>query len=509
MDHETLEDHLRKATRQSTARLPEDRVFALGRDLARELAAAHAETPPRHPSLEPTAVAMVEGAPRLGEGHPGDVGEDIFRLGALLTGLALGRPAAPAWRLDGPPRVEASSVRRRAILAGLASPRRAERYASATEALAALESALAVADASAPSWPMFRGDAGRTGARHTGIGFSSRHAEAGARPGGAEGREIQHRWHARVGATAASPVIAGDLVIVATSDGRLCFVDRRTGRLLEQVLLGSAIESSPAVAAGVIHIGTDDGAVIGIGIADGRERYRAKVGAMVRSSPLPANGLVIVGTVDAKAQGSLVALDDAGRPRWTRRLAAVFSSPTLAGAAVVIGADDGSVHAFDAMTGAPSWSQRIGVKVRATATVSGDSLYVAGFDGTTVALRAADGVRGWEHAVGHAVYSSPCVVSGMAVFGCHEGHVHGLDLATGAVRFQAETRGPVLSSPAAAGARLIASSTDGHLYLIEASGAIVHRLALPGGTTQSSPAVEGDEVFIGGATGLHALGLVA
>src|SRR5688572_19697844 len=118
MEKETLDDHLRKATRQSTARLPEDRVFALGRDLARELAAAHAETPPRHPPLEPGEVVMVDGAPRLGPGPSGDVAEDIFRLGALLTGLALGRPAVPAWRLDGPPRPEVSSVRRRAILAG-------------------------------------------------------------------------------------------------------------------------------------------------------------------------------------------------------------------------------------------------------------------------------------------------------------------------------------------------------------------------------------------------------
>ena len=121
MDKETLEDHLRKVTRRSTARLPEDRVFALGRDLARELAAAHAETPPRHPSLEPADVVMVDGAPRLGAGQPGDDGEDLFRLGALLTGLALGRPAAPAWRLDGPPRPAAgdeSSTRPRSSGSG-------------------------------------------------------------------------------------------------------------------------------------------------------------------------------------------------------------------------------------------------------------------------------------------------------------------------------------------------------------------------------------------------------
>src|SRR5215208_5160770 len=100
MEDETLEDHLRRATRQSTARLPEDRVFALGRDLARALTAAHAETPPRHPSLEPADITMTDGLPRLGSGS-GEIGEDIFRLGALLTSLALGRPAMLSWRLDG------------------------------------------------------------------------------------------------------------------------------------------------------------------------------------------------------------------------------------------------------------------------------------------------------------------------------------------------------------------------------------------------------------------------
>src|SRR5688572_1019487 len=160
MDKETLEDDLRKSTRRFTARLPEDRVFALGRDLARELAAAHPETPPRHPSLEPADIVMVDGAPRLGAGQPGDQGEDIFRLGALLTALALGKPAVPAWRLDGPPRLEVSSVRRRASLAGLVAPRRAERYSTAADALAALETALAADAAAAPSWPMFRGGPG-------------------------------------------------------------------------------------------------------------------------------------------------------------------------------------------------------------------------------------------------------------------------------------------------------------------------------------------------------------
>ena len=56
MAAETLEDHLRRATRNFTARLPEDQALALGRDLALALAAAHAEDPPRHPPLDPAAI---------------------------------------------------------------------------------------------------------------------------------------------------------------------------------------------------------------------------------------------------------------------------------------------------------------------------------------------------------------------------------------------------------------------------------------------------------------------
>jgi outer membrane protein assembly factor BamB len=490
MATETLEDHLRKATRQATARLSEDRVFALGRDLARELAAAHAETPPRHPSLEPADVTMTDGLPRLGTGTPaGDAAEDIFQLGALLTALALGRPAALSWRLDGPPRPDVSSVRRRAVLAGLSSPRPAERYATAAEALAALDGVLAAPVTGDPSWAMFRGDSARSGAR----------------PAAKAAGDLRLRWHAAVGSVVSSPVVTGDLVIAVTADGTVVFLDRATGRVLENVALGSAVESSPALASGVLHVGTDDGTLVGIGLADGRERYRTRIGSLVRSSPLVADGLVFAGTIDAKGQGGVAAVTDAGDVKWTRKLAAVFSSPAVAGAVMVVGADDGAVHALDRATGAPAWSRKVGAKVRATPAVDGALVLVAAFDGTIAALRAADGTAAWERALGHTVYSSPAVTNGMAVFGCHDGHVHAVDCATGAVRFQAETGGPVLASPAASGTRVVVASTDGHLYVIDESGAVAHRLLLAGGSTQSSPALDGEDVFVGGGRGVHAV----
>src|SRR5689334_8988139 len=101
---ESLEDQLRKTTRNFSSRLPEDQVLALGRDLARELARAHAESPPRHPEIEPATIAILDGRPVLeGGDSTGDVAEDLLQLGALLQSLATGLPADVSWRLDGPP----------------------------------------------------------------------------------------------------------------------------------------------------------------------------------------------------------------------------------------------------------------------------------------------------------------------------------------------------------------------------------------------------------------------
>jgi outer membrane protein assembly factor BamB len=486
---ETLEDHLRRTITRSSPRPDDDRLLALARDLLAGLAAAHAESPPRHPSLDPADIAMDGGTPRLGPGAPGgDAPEDLFQAGALLTAVALGRPADVAWRLDPAPRTELSTIRRRAALAGLVAPRRTDRYHTAAEALAAIEAAIAPSADGPAAWPMFRGGPDR----------------AGARPGPAPA-SLAPRWHARVGAVVASPIVASDLVVAATADGRVAFVDRASGRVLETVVVGGTIESSPAVSGRVVHVGTDDGALVGVGLDDGRERYRVKLGGMVRSSPLAGGGLVVAGTVDAKGQGAVVARDEGGAPRWSRRAAAVFSSPAAADAAIVIGADDGAVHALDRETGAPRWSQRIGSKVRATPAVSGDVVFAASLDGNLAALAAADGARRWERAVGHSVYSSPCVAGGMVVFGCHDGHVHALDAARGEPRYETVTRGAVLSSPVALGGRVLAASTDGHAYLLDEQGAVVQRLPLPGGGTQSSFAVDGDLAVIGGAEGLVAL----
>jgi len=495
MERETLEDHLRRATRNFSSALPEDQVLALGRDLARELARAHAESPPRHPDLEPRAIVMsTESAPRLeGGAAEGDVAEDLFQLGALLSALATGTEASVSWRLDGPPAPEMSTLGRRAALGALATPRRSDRFATAAAAMAALDAALTAAPGGPAPWPLFRGDPGRTGSRQ-----------------GAAAASLQPLWDAPIGAVVASPVVTADAVVAATADGRLAWLDRQNGRILHEVRLAAAIESSPALGDDqtILHVGTDDGDVVGVEMATGRERYRVRVARLVRSSPLPLAGRVIVGVVEGKSGGSLLALDAAkGTPAWVRKMGPVFSSPAVTGPHVLVGSDDGFVHALDAQKGTIVWSVEMGGKVRATPAVAGDAVVVADFTGRLAAIRARDGGRTWTVELGHAAYSSPCARGDLVVLGCNEGHLHAVDVRSGEARFSVPTRGPVVSSPVAAGDFFLCGSTDGSLYLVDPAGRIVDRREIAPGGIQSSPALDGDRAFIGSARGVHALRL--
>src|SRR6266508_348495 len=472
MSRESLEDHLRKTTRHFSARLPEEQVLTLGRDLARELARAHAEAPPRHPEIEPATIAFVDGKPVLegGEGA-GDVTEDLLQLGALLQSLATAVAADVSWRLDGPPTSDLSSLERRAALAGLTSLRPETRYASAAAAADALEAALAPAAGAAPPWPLFRGDAARTGFR----------------PSPGPVTALVPVWDAPLGPVIASPVLTARLVIAASADGRLHFLERGTGRRLHEAKVASALESSPALAGDVLHLGTDDGEVVGIDVRDGKEAYRLKAGALVRSSPVVNDGRVLVGVMDTKDAGALVAVDATkGKLLWRRKLGAVFSSPTLAGARVLVGSDDGALHAIEPERGTVTWSHRLGGRVRATAAVSGEVAVVSDFEGRLAAVRLQDGGRLWLHELGQPVYSS----AGLSVVGCHDGSVQGLSLASGEPRFRVETRGPVVSSPVAMGDRFLAASTDGDLYLLDASGQVLLRTTVAREGLQSSPAFD-------------------
>lgn len=68
---------------------------------------------------------------------------------------------------------------------------------------------------------------------------------------------------------------------------------------------------------------------------------------------------------------------------------AVFSSPTIAGSLVFIGASDGRLYALDKASGAVRWFYDFGVPTLSTPCVSGNTLFTAAYDGNVYAFTGA------------------------------------------------------------------------------------------------------------------------
>ena len=492
MPVETLEDHLRRATRNFTARMPEEAAFTLGRDLARELERAHGETPPRFPPIEPDQIAMSEGRPKvLGSAPATDAREALFELGVLLQQLVTAATPHVSWRLDGPPSAPLSSLTRRAVLSSLTAANPDARFASATAACEALEAEVGPKAEDAPTWAFFRGTADRIGAV----------------PHPTEAQSLSPRWSVDVGNVVASPILTARLVLVPTADGRLVALDRTSGRLLLTMRVTTACESSPAMVDGQLWLGSDDGEVMGVDIASGAEPLRVKLGKLVRSSPLPLGERVLVGVMDTKESGAVVAVDrKKGTVIWRRKRGAVFSSPASDGKRVFVGGDDGELQALEPETGKIAWTHDVGGRVRATPALSGGLAIVGDFNGRLAAVRMEDGTRAWTREFGQPIYSSACIFGDLVVVGCHDGVVRGVHAATGEAVFEAETRGPVVASPVAAGSRTVVGSTDGDLYLFDATGRVLTQARLAEGGTQGSAALDSQGVVVGSTRGVHAFG---
>jgi outer membrane protein assembly factor BamB len=204
---------------------------------------------------------------------------------------------------------------------------------------------------------------------------------------------LELAWEAQLGKLVnySSPAVAGDLVYIASSDGRLWAWKRDgCGRSLclkpvwRSRPMGQIIDS-PTVADGIVYIGsqTNDHSnngkldafdAAGCGQAECAPLWQGDAGkdAILESSPTVAEGIVYVGAFD----GRLYAFDAHGcggasscPPLWTGRTGgSIESTPLVAGGRVYVGSDDGRLHVFDAGgCGAAScralWTGRLGSPV--------------------------------------------------------------------------------------------------------------------------------------------------
>ncbi|AQZ62668.1 hypothetical protein BKM31_15445 [[Actinomadura] parvosata subsp. kistnae] len=310
------------------------------------------------------------------------------------------------------------------------------------------------------------------------------------------------------------PVVAGGVVHAISGDGVVLALDAATGALRWRFRTGGSVPDAFAVADGSVYAaGNGTGSLVVLDAATGRPRWTRTL--TVAGGFVAEGGRLHAWTRPSPASGSatLVTLDPAtGATLWTFRPDGdVFNlDPVLSGDPLLVGADQGLVHALDPATGAERWHHRTGPPgERVHLTRAGTTVYAIGAGGTAHALDAATGRLRWRSRIPGAVTSRPLVAGGILYAGDSDGTTYALDTTTGTPLWHVRTARdePTYTWSAAAGDGLLfTAGADRTLYALDpATGTSRWSLPLPKGRA-TGPVVAGDAVHVTARDGtLHTL----
>jgi outer membrane protein assembly factor BamB len=177
--------------------------------------------------------------------------------------------------------------------------------------------------------------------------------------------------------------------------------------------------------------------------------------------------------------------------------AKMFSSPTVSGDAVYIGASNGRLYAIRTGDGSQIWSFAAKGAINSTPAVADGAVYVLSRDGNLYAIDAQTGREQWSFTTGgerrftapgiHGItpktevmpdpfdvfLSSPAVAGGVVYVGSGDHNVYAIDAATGRLRWKFLTGNVVHASPAVVNGTVFIGSWDRYLYALDArSGAL-------------------------------------
>jgi outer membrane protein assembly factor BamB len=266
------------------------------------------------------------------------------------------------------------------------------------------------------------------------------------------------------GKMASSPAVVGDKLVVHGMDGYVRVLDRRNGRLLRQIVIGSPIESSPVVRDGVDYFGAWNGTVYALDLRTGRLRWTHRAGYKITSSPSLAGNTLFIGDYG----GRILALAAAtGGLRWARSVnGRVYGTPAVAAGRVFVpSSTGGSLTAFST-GGRHLWSVHTGSYVYSSPAVWGGRVYFGSYNGLLYAVSARTGARIWSIGAGGPISGAAVVVAGVVYAGSTYGTIVGADARTGRrlLRFPHGEYVPVSGS----GGRLLLHGYS-RLYAVDAA----------------------------------------
>ena len=224
----------------------------------------------------------------------------------------------------------------------------------------------------------------------------------------------------------ASPVVANGILYIGSTDGKLYALDAKQWGIRWVFDAGDAIRYSATVLGDRVYFSARNNKVYALDAKTGEKLWEFKSKSWMDAPPIVSDNKVYMGAFPSKIYllnartGTLEAMRERTvhiqgieygcakgvfRPifpehnadMWRGRTNGSESYPVTANGVVYIGARNGKLHAFDAVSKSETWTYQLGSFVDAAPAISDGVLYAASGDGTVYAFtNATENVREQE-----------------------------------------------------------------------------------------------------------------
>jgi len=319
----------------------------------------------------------------------------------------------------------------------------------------------------------------------------------------------QLRWQASMPKASAgfAPAVTDGSVFVAAPDGTVARIDGTSGKTAWSVNVGRKLSAGPGADGKTVVVGTDKADVIALDEA-GKERWTAHVSSEVVAPPQVTDTVVLVFSNDGRIYG-LAPAD--GKTKWVyqRTNPPLIVRNTAGGVvrrgALFIGTSGGHLLAIDSDNGTVGWDVTVSVPKGATELERiADVTSLPLVDDKTACAAAYQGhVACFEIVRGNIIWSRD--LSSLAGLTADDrnvyltddrGNVHALDRSNGASVWKQD----VLAQRRVGGPQIIGPyvgvvDVEGYLHLLSRDdGRYVGRLATDGSAPTAQPARLGDGI---------------
>lgn len=327
---------------------------------------------------------------------------------------------------------------------------------------------------------------------------------------------IKKRWTVGVGNGQGKgfyklqPVLRGDTIYAASTDGEVKAIDRSNGKTLWKTDLETSLSGGVGVYGDALFLGNADGFVLKLDASDGEELWSTRLKGEVLAPP-QANGRVVVAqTYDGKLQG----LDyDSGEKLWTYDSNVPVltirgtSTPIVDGDTVYAGFANGRVLAFNAANGSVLWEVRVAISqgrseierivdIDGSMVLIGSELYASSYQGRVVAIDVSSGRKVWQKDV--SSFSGVSQGFGNVYVTDEDGTLSAYQRNGQGLRWQQTALGyRELSRPTPVSSYVAVADLEGIVHLVsQVDGEFVGRVDAGGGGARADMLADGNLLYV-------------